>query len=157
MTPKQIWILARYNVSTEKNIALFTSALNTRSLAPNPVPRAKVPKVANFTEIVNGISSTDLLIFYKDYSAIVEAIIENIAKNSLTDVANLLRALSTSALSQPTKDYMNVKFQEIAASYQDPSIHGVLDPNWKSQIMASSAELAGYGLIYCNEVEQAIA
>ena len=153
---KDEWIREQYNAATEKNIALFTSALNTQSLAANPIPRATVPRVVNFTEIVNSISSTDLLIFYKDYAAIVEAIIENIAKNSLADVANLLRALSTSSLSQQTKDYMNSKFQEIAASYQDPVTHGVLDPNWQPQIMASPAELAGYGLIYRNEIEEAL-
>ena len=153
---KDEWIREQYNAATEKNIALFTSALNTQSLAANPMARATVPRVVNFTEIVNSISSTDLLVFYKDYAAIVEAIIENIAKNSLADVANLLRALSTSSLSQQTKDYMNSKFQEIAASYQDPVTHGVLDPNWQPQIMASPAELAGYGLIYRNEIEEAL-
>ena len=157
MTPKQQWIRARYTASIEKNIPLFTSALNMRSLVPNSVPRAKVPKLVNLTQIVNGISSADVLLLNTQYSPVVSALIENINKGAIADVANLIRGLMSSNLSQAAKDSINTEFQAIAASYQDTATHGVLDPDWEPQIMASPAELAGYGLIYSNEVERAIA
>ena len=156
MTPKQQWIRTRYNASTEKNIALFTSVLNTQSLVTNPVPRAKVSKSVNLTEIVNGISSADVLLLNTQYSSVVSALIENINKGAIADVANLIRGLMASNLSQAAKDSINTGFQAIAASYQDPAAYGVLDPNWQAQIMASPAELAEHGVIYCDEVENAL-
>ena len=156
MTPKQQWIFTRYNASSEKNIPLFTSVLNTRSLVSNPVPRAKIPKSVNLTQIVNGIPSADVLLLNTQYSPVVTALIENINKSAIADVANLIRGLMASNLSQAAKDSINTEFQTIAASYQDPVTHGDLDPNWQSQIMSSPAELAGYGVIQVNDIDEAL-
>ena len=157
MTPKQLWIYSQYNASTQKNIPLFTNIINTQLLVANPVPRAKVPKSVNLTQIVNGISSADVLLLNTQYSSIVTALIENINKGAIADVANLIRGLMASNLSQAAKDSINTEFQSIAASYENPTIYGDLDPNWKPQIMASIAQLAGYEIIQVSDIESALA
>ena len=157
MTPKQQWIRDRHNDSIEKNVALLTSVLNTESLAANPVPRAKVPKSVNLTQIVNALPSADVLLLNTQYSPVVAALIENINKGAIADVANLIRGLMASNLSQAAKDSINTEFQAIAASYQDPATYGVFDPDWQGQILASPAKLAGYGVIQANDIVEALA
>ena len=155
-TLKQLWISTQYGASTEKNVALFTSALNTQSLVANPVPRAKVPKSVNLTQIVNGLPSADVLMLNTQYSSVVTSLIVNIDKGAIADVANLIRGLMASNLSQAAKDSINTEFQAIAASYQDPATFGDLDPNWESQILASPAQLAGYGVIQVSDITETL-
>ena len=129
--------------------------LNTPNLVPNPTPQGKIPKAVNLTVIVAGISDADVLTLNTEYSPIVAALIENINKGAIADVANLVRGLMASALSQDAKDVISTNFQSIAASYQNPSQYGDLDPNWQSQILATPAELAGFSPVTLQEWEEA--
>lgn len=157
MTPKQQWIRDQYEASSEKNVYVFTSILNTQSLVANPVPQGNVPKAINLTGIVNNIPDADVLLLNTTYAPLVDSIIKNIDKGSIPDLANLIRGLSASNLSQAAKDSINSSFQEIALSYQDPATYGDPDPNWQAQIWANPAELAGYDSVAPDEVVKALA
>ena len=76
--------------------------------------------------------------------------IKNINKGDLLSAqADIQNLITTPQISPAAIAVLQTALQSTAQTE--------LDPNWQPQIMASPAELAGYGLIYSNEVEQAIA
>jgi hypothetical protein len=156
MTTKAQFIQAQRLLYPTEPIASFVSRLNTPSLVNNPTSQGKIPKQANLTLIINSLADADVLVLNTKYAAIVSAIIENINKGQIADVANLIRSLSASELSQSAKTVINESFQAIAASYQDPATYGDLDPNWQAQLMLSPAQVAGFGTILTSEVVEAL-
>jgi hypothetical protein len=153
---KAQFIQAQKSLYPNEPIASFTSRLNTPSLVSNPTSQGKVPKQANLTLIINNLADADVLVLNTKYAAIVSAIIENINKGQIADVANLIRSLSASELSQSAKTVIDESFQAIAASYQDPATYGDLDPSWQAQLMLSPAQVAGFGVILTSEVVEAL-
>ena len=141
---KDEWIREQYNSATEKNIALFTSALNTQSLVANPIPRATVPKRIDIKQafdivpVAESFTISETRTYGRLLDAFQQGRMDWVQDNIKTLVAGgkmtLLTAQSLGVLMAQTE----------------------LDPNWQPQVMASPAELAGYELIYRSEVEEAL-
>ena len=141
------WIRARYNTSPEKNIPLFTSILNTQSLVANPVPRATVPKPISILQVASNLSANDRRLLQNEgaYSSLIENVNKGDLMSAQADIQNLA---TTPQISPAAIATLQTALE--ATTQTEP------DPNWQSQIMASPAELAGYGVIYRNEVEEAM-
>ena len=148
MTAKQQWIRTRYNASAEKNIALFTSVLNTQSLVTNPVTRALTPKPISILQVASTLSANDRRLLQNEgaYSSLIKNIEKGDILSAQADIQNLATTPQISSAA------ITVLQGALQATTQTE-----LDPNWQAQIMASPAELAGHGVIYCDEIEQVLA
>jgi hypothetical protein len=131
------------------------SVLNTPILVTNPAPSEYKPKAVNLTAIVADISDADILLLNTTYSSLVSALIENINKGSISDLANLIRGLNASNLSQEAKDSINSTFQSIAASYQDPKSFGDLVPK-PEKVLLTPAQEAEFDMITLQDWEKAL-
>ena len=144
MTPKRQWILARYNDSIEKNIPLFTSALNTQSMVANPVPRGTVPKQITIEQAFALVPNVEA--FPISETRTYDRLLDAFQRGRMDWVQdNITTLVNGGKMTLPTAQALGGLMAQTE-----------LDPNWQAQILASSAELAGYGLIYCNEVEEAL-
>lgn len=157
MITKQDWIKQQSVTLNETNANSLWSLLQDLVSIPNPAQPYKVPKSINVTQIVKEIDKADVLIFYRDYAAIVQALMDNIAKGALEDVGNLIQALvdNSSALSAPTKQYLVDTFTDIQLSYIDTATHGVtVTPPATIQVPRYVA--AGYVSLAYEEVVEAL-
>ena len=144
MTPKHQWILTRYNASSEKNIPLFTSAINTQSLVANPVSRATVPKPITIEQAFALVPNVEA--FPISETRTYDRLLDAFQRGRMDWVQdNITTLVNGGKMTLPTAQALGALMAQTE-----------LDPNWQSQIMASPAELAGYGLIYSNEVEEAM-
>lgn len=157
MATKQNWIKQQSVALNETNANSLWSLLQDLVSISNPAQPYKVPKSINVTQIVKEINKADVLIFYRDYAAIVQALIENINKGALEDVGNLIQALvdDSSTLSAPTKQYLVDTFTDIQSSYVDTATHGVavIPP---STIQVPRYVAAGYASLAYKEVVEAL-
>ena len=157
MITKKNWIKQQSVSLGETNANSLWSLLQDLVSIPNPAQPYKVPKSVNVTEIVSKIDKADVLIFYRDYATIVTALMENIAKEALEDVGNLIQALvdDSSALSAPTKQFLVDTFTDIQLSYVDTATHGVtVTPPATIQVPRHVA--AGYDSLAYQEVVEAL-
>ena len=144
MTPKQQWILAQYNASTEKNIALFTSDLNTQSLVANPVAKATIPKKLTIEQAFALVPNVEA--FPISETRTYDRLLDAFQQGRMDWVQdNITTLVNGGKMTLPTAQALGALMAQTE-----------LDPNWQPQIMASPTQLAGYGVIYCDEVEQAL-
>lgn len=141
---KQEWILQQYNLSPEKNIPLFTSLLNTKALVPNPVPQPTVPKAFTIEQAFAVVPDAEA--FAISETRTYERLLDAFNQGRMDWVQDNIKTLIAGGkLTLPTA-------QAIGALMAQTK----LDPSWQAQIMASPAELAGFGMVYVNEVEESI-
>lgn len=145
---KSQWIRDQYELSTEKNIPLFTSTLNTQSLVTNPVPQGTVPKSIDMNEVAAQISPNDCRLLLAESA--YQSLLTNIDKGNLPASQLALQALiTTPGLSPSTVTLLTQVLTE--------STQTIPDPNWQAQIYASPAELAGYAPVLTDEVVEVLA
>ena len=144
MTPKQLWIRARYATFTPQNVALFTSAMNTQTMVVNPAPLTNVPKRIDIKQAFDLVPDTEAFAISetRTYDRLLDAFKQGrmdwVQDNIQTLIAGGKMTVATA--------------QALAAlmSQTEP------DPNRPALILASPAQLAGHGLILCDEVEAAL-
>ena len=144
MTPKQLWIRARHSASTEKNIALFTSAMNTETMVVNPAPSTNVPKRIDIKQAFDLVTDTEAFAISetRTYDRLLDAF-----KQGRMDWVqdNIQTLIAGGKMTVPTAQALGALMAQT-----EP------DPNRPPLIMASPAQLAGHELILCDEVVKAL-
>lgn len=124
--------------------SLLTSVLNTQSWVSNPVPRATVPKQITIEQAFALVPNVETFPISetRTYSRLLEAFqqgrIDWVQDNITTLVNGGKMTLSTA--------------QALGTLMAETE----LDPNWQAQILASPAQLAGYGVIQVNDIDEAL-
>ena len=139
---KQEWLLIQIAQFPELSARELASYLNDKQLINNPTPIGDVPVTTTLEEVSAKV--TDIEVFAIGETEAYKRILDAINQNR-TDwiVGNLTTLNRGGKLSQ-------VSFDAILALLQRTES----DPNYQKQILISPAELAGYGIILVNEVEE---
>ena len=139
---KQEWLLIQIAQFPELSARELASKLNDKTLVDNPQPQQQVPVVTTLEEVSLEVTDAEVLAIAE--SPIYGRILDAINQNKLDwIIGNLTTLRRGGKLSQ-------VSFDAILALLQRTE----LDPNYQAQILISPAELAGYGIILVNEVEE---
>ena len=147
MTSKQLWIRARHSASTEKNIALFTAAANRESMVTNPAPLTNVPKPISILAVARNLLANDRRLLQNEGA--YKSLIDNVAKGDLISAQADIQNLATTPQISPAAIAI-LQGALAATTLTEP------DPNRPAQIMISPAQLAGHGIIFCDEVVEAL-
>ena len=141
---KSEWIREQYNASTEKNIALFTSALNTQTLVANPAARVTVPKQITIEQAFILVPNVET--FPISETRTYDRLLDAFQRGRMDWVQdNITTLVNGGKMTLPTAQALGTLIAQTE-----------LDPNWEPQIIASPAQLAGYGLIQVNDIEMAL-
>ena len=144
---KRDWIRAQYATFTPQNIPSFTSAMNTQSLVTNPAPQLNVPKRISILEVAANLLPNDRRLLQNEGA--YKSLIDNVAKGDLLSAqADIQNLATTPQISPAAIAILQGALQ--ATTQTEP------DPSRPAQILASPAQLAGHGIIFCDEVVEAL-
>ena len=147
MTPKQLWIRAQYATFIPQNVALFTAAMNRQSQVTNPAPITNVPKPISILAVATNLLANDRRLLQNEGA--YKSLIDNVAKGDLISAQADIQNLTTTPQISPAAIAI-LQGALAATMLTEP------DPNRPPLILASPAQLAGYGLILCDEVVEAL-
>lgn len=144
---KSEWIQQQYALSDEKDIALFTSQLNTKV----SVTKQVIAPIAAMSiyEIAQLMPDEDNLLIENTYRGSYASIRENIEKGSLQDVAQSIKNLLKSAISPQGKAVLQGVLDGILSYMANP-------PMQDTQVWLSLAEIAGFDEVFTDEVVKAL-
>lgn len=142
---KAQWIRDQYTLSTEKSVPLFTTLLNTKSLVSNPDPQPTVAKRFTVKEAFKVVPDAELFPISESNTYRL-GLLPAFEAGRMDWVQDNIKTLIAGGIMTP----------ETAAAIGVLMAQTELDPNWQAQIMASPAELAGFGLIKVSDVNEAL-
>ena len=139
---KQEWLLNQIAQFPELSFRELTSYLNDKVLVDNPQPQQQVPVITTLEEALAIVKDNE--VFEIGETEAYKRILDAINQNRLDwIIANLTTLRRGGKLSEVSFDAILVLLQRTE-----------LDPDYRSQILISPAELAGYGVILVSEVEE---
>ena len=141
---KRDWIRAQYATFTPQNVALFTSAMNTQTMVTNPSPLTNVPKPISILAVAENLLPNDRRLLQNEGA--YKSLIDNVVKGDLISAQADIQNLATTPQISPAAIAI-LQGALAASTLTEP------DPNRPPLILASPAQLAGHGLILCDEVE----
>ena len=141
---KQQWLLSQIAQFPELSARELTSKLNDKVLVDNPLPQQQILLQPTLEEVL--------------------AIVKEEEKFPISETKTYDRILS--AISQGRIDWIVVGLATLKAGklLSEDSYNKLIqllqqtqpDPNYQAQVSLSAAELAGYGIVLVNEVEELI-
>ena len=139
---KQQWLLNQIAEFPELSARELASYLNDKVLVDNPTPIGQVPVTTTLEEVSSKVADNEVFVIGETeaYKRILDALNQNRPDWIIGNLTTLKRG---GKLSQESYDAILVLLQRTE-----------LDPNYQAQILISPAELAGYGIILVNEVEE---
>ena len=139
---KQEWLLNQIAQFPELSARELASYLNDKQLINNPTPIGQVPVVPTLEEVSAKVADNEVFVIGETeaYKRILDALSRNRPDWIVGNLTTLKRG---GKLSQESYDAILALLQRTE-----------LDPNYQEQILTSPAELAGYGIILVNEVEE---
>jgi hypothetical protein len=139
---KQQWLLNQIAQFPQLSARELASYLNDKQLINNPTPIGQVPVTTTLEEVSDKVTDTEVFAIGETeaYKRILDAINQNRPDWIIGNLNTLKRG---GKLSQESFDAILVLLQTTE-----------LDPNYQKQILISPAELAGFGVILVNEVEE---
>ena len=136
------WIKSQ--LLTSETASNATSRLNTQGITPNPIPQPQVSKPIDLVALASAIPAIER--FKVLSNPIWDRITQALGKGDIQTVGSHMEALlAGSLISSATVDIVTPLLQQTH-----------LDPNWQPTILASHAQLAGFGLILVGDVQAAI-
>jgi hypothetical protein len=142
---KQEWIqtqIARFpNLSARE----LTALLNQKEWIPNPNSQQQIPKIPTLKELRESILFSESLEFFK-LPEFMHRMESAISQGNLQDINyyyQLAKSEEVNLLSEESKAKLDLLFKQT-----------IPDPNWQEKLYISPAELAGFGVILVNEVEE---
>jgi hypothetical protein len=139
---KQEWLLNQITQFPELSARELASYLNDKVLVDNPTPIGDVPVTTTLEEVSAKVTDTE--VFAIGETEAYKRILDAINQNRFDWIVGNLTTLNRGGkLSQVSFDAILVLLQRTES-----------DPNYQEQILISPAELAGYGIILVNEVEE---
>lgn len=142
---KQEWLQTQIAKFPELSARELTALLNQKEWIDNPQPQQQVPKIPTLKELRESILFSETLEFLKlpEFMHRLESAFE---QGNLEDIAYYYQlAKESNLLSEDTKSKLDLLMNQT-----------IPDPNWQEKLYISPAELAGFGVILVNEVEELI-
>lgn len=139
---KQTWLISQIALFPELSARELASKLNDKTLVDNPLPQQQILLQPTLEEVL--------------------AIVKEEEKFPISETKTYDRILS--AISQGRIDWIVVGLATLKAGnlLSEDSYNKLIqllqqtqpDPNYQAQVSLSAAELAGYGIVLVNEVEE---
>ena len=141
---KQQWLQQQIANNPTLSARELTELLNDKVLIDNPIPQQTVAKIPNLLDVRLAISPSETFQFIMKVPELIKLLESAIASQDLISIQYYFEvALASGFLSDASKDNLNKLL-----------IHTELDPSYQQKILISPAELAGFGIILVNEVEE---
>ena len=139
---KQQWLLNQTELFPELSARELTDKLNEKTLVDNPFPQQQTPLLPTLEEVLAIVKEEEQFAIAetKTYDRILSAI----SQGRIDWVAGGLATLKAGKLL--SEDSYNKLIQLLQQTQPDP--------NYQAQVSLSAAELAGYGIVLVNEVEE---
>lgn len=141
MNNKQEWLLEQIAKFPTLSARELTAKLNDKVLVDNPEPQQQVPQLFTMEEIQECCTPEEKLSIYK-------------IPNFVSDVRNACANKNLFGLYVLLTIISNEISTESYAKLQNLLKRTIPDPTYESKLLKSPAELAGFGLILVNEVEE---
>ena len=138
---KQQWLLDQIAKFPELPARELTAKLNDKVLVDNPEPQQQVPQLFTMEEIQECCTPEEKLSIYK-------------IPNFVSDVGNACASKNLFGLYILLTIIRNEISTESYAKLENLLKRTIPDPTYESKLLKSPAELAGFGLILVNEVEE---
>lgn len=142
---KQEWLQSQIAKFPGLSARELVAKLNQQEWTPNPNSQQQIPKIPTLKELRESVLFTESLEFLKlpEFMHRLEGAFE---QGNLQDINYYYQlAKESNLLSEETKARLDLLMNQT-----------IPDPNWQAQIYISPAELAGFGVILVNEVEELI-
>lgn len=142
---KQQWLLEQIAKFPGLSARELVAKLNQKEWIDNPTPQHPVPKIPTLKELRESVLFSESLEFLKlpEFMHRLEGAFE---RGILEDIEFYYQlAKESNLLSEDTKNKLDSLMNQT-----------IPDPNWQAQLYISPAELAGFGVILVNEVEELI-
>lgn len=139
---KREWLLTQIAQFPTLSARELTGKLNEKMLVDNPEPQQQIPLQPTLEEVLAIVKEEEE--FPISETKTYDRILEAISQGRIDWVASGLSTLKAGKLL--SEDSYN-KLIELLQQTQP-------DPNYQAQINLSAVELAGYGIVLVNEVEE---
>lgn len=140
---KQEWLQTQVAKFPELSARELTGLLNQKEWINNPNSQQQIPKIPTLKELRESVSFTESLEFLK-LPEFMHRLESAVSQGNLEDIAYYYQlAKESNLLSEQTKAKIDLLINQT-----------IPDPNWQAQIYIAPAELAGFGVILVNEIEE---
>jgi hypothetical protein len=142
---KQQWLLTQIKKFPKLSARELTGKLNDKVLVNNPEPQQQIAVLPTLQQVLAVVTKEEAFKISETltYSRVLEAFNQG-------NISNIIAYLGVlkggdNVLSEDSYNKLIVLLQKTQ-----------LDPNYQSQVWMSPAELAGFGMVLVNEVEELI-
>ena len=141
---KQTWLISQIALFPELSARELASKLNDKTLVDNPLPQQQILLQPTLEEVLALVTPEEQFPISetKTYDRILSAISQGRIDWIVVGLATLKAGKLLS------EDSYNKLIQLLQQTQPDP--------NYQAQVSLSAAELAGYGIVLVNEVEELI-
>lgn len=142
---KQEWLQTQIAKFPDLSARELTALLNQKEWIDNPTPQQQIPKIPTLKELRESVLFSETLEFLKlpEFMHRLESAFE---QGNLDDINYYYQlAKKSNLLSEETKANLDLLINQT-----------IPDPSWQERLYISPAELAGFGVILVNEVEELI-
>jgi hypothetical protein len=139
---KQEWLLTQIKNFPELSARELTGKLNDKVLVDNPEPQQQIAVLPSLTEVLAVVTPQESFNISetRTYDRILEAFNQ---RNTSNIIAYLGVLKGGNILSEGSYDKLITLLQKTQP-----------DPNYQFQVLLSPAELAGFGIVLVNEIEE---
>jgi hypothetical protein len=139
---KQEWLLTQIKKFPELSARELTGKLNDKILVDNPKPQQQIAVLPSLTEVLAVVTPQEA--FNISETRTYDRILEAFNQGNISNIIAYLGVLKGGdILSESSYNKLIVLLQKTQP-----------DSNYQSQVLLSPAELAGFGIVLVNEIEE---
>jgi hypothetical protein len=139
---KQEWLLTQIKKFPELSARELTGKLNDKILVDNPEPQQQIAVLPSLTEVLAVVTPQEA--FNISETRTYDRILEAFNQGNISNIIAYLGVLKGGdILSESSYNKLIVLLQKTQP-----------DSNYQSQVLLSPAELAGFGIVLVNEIEE---
>lgn len=138
---KQDWLLSQIKKFPVLSARELTARLNDKKLVDNPKPQEQLPVLPTLKEALSIVTPEEA--FNVSETNTYDRILESFNIKDFEGVKNYLFVLKSGGILSDTSYNLLIELLDKT----EP------DPNYKKEVWISEAELAGFGIVLVNEVE----
>lgn len=141
---KQEWLLNQTELFPELSARELTGKLNEKTLVDNPEPQQQIPLLPTLEEALGIVTPEEQFAIAETWT--YDRLLSSINQQRWDLAAANLEILKNGGLLSEDS------YKKLIALLQQTQP----DPNYQAQVWLSKAELAGYGIVLVNEVEELV-
>ena len=141
---KQEWLLNQTELFPELSARELTGKLNEKTLVDNPEPQQQIPLLPTLEEVLAIVTPQEQFAIAETWT--YDRLLSSINQQRWDLAAANLEILKNGGLLSEDS------YKKLIALLQQTQP----DPNYQAQVWLSKAELAGYGIVLVNEVEELV-